>query len=122
MLEQLAADVETRAQSDDPLQRLVAAVAVAEDVRDLADALLDRFVRAARTEGRSWSQIGGVLGVSKQAAQQRYLPAAPKDLAGVMATAEHKARELRHHYVGTEHLLLALVEDGGLAGAALARL
>jgi hypothetical protein len=122
MLDQLTADVVARAPSDEPLAQLAAAVAVAEDVRDVADALLDRFVTRARSQGRSWSEIGGVLGVSKQAAQQRYVAVPRKDLAGVMAAAERHARALRHHYVGTEHVLLALVADEGLAGAALARL
>ena len=38
----------------------------------LADAELRSAVTAARTVGRSWAEIGVVLGVSKQAAQQRF--------------------------------------------------
>ena len=34
--------------------------------------------------------------------------------------AREEARDLGADYVGTEHLLLALLSDGGLAGAALA--
>ncbi len=33
---------------------------------------LDKAVRSAREGERSWSQIGAMLGVSKQAAQQKY--------------------------------------------------
>lgn len=40
---------------------------VAADERTLADA-----VRAARVEGHSWGAIGNALGISKQAARQRY--------------------------------------------------
>src|SRR4051794_30847875 len=121
MLEQLGDDVVTRAASEEPLARLGAAVAIADDVCDIADQLLDRFVTAARTQGHSWSEIGSVLGVTKQAAQQRYLPAAPKDLSALLAAAERRARSFHHRYVGTEHVLLALAEDEGLAGATLAR-
>ena len=78
-----AAPVEARTHSADELDRLYAAVGVADDVRDLADELIDRFVAAARDAGRSWSEIGAVLGVTKQAAQQRFVPpdrnAWPKD-------------------------------------------
>jgi hypothetical protein len=119
-VEELAREVTARA--DEPLDRLAAAVALAEDVRDVADQLLDQFVTQARADGRSWSEIGTVLGVTKQAAQQRYLPAAPKDLSHLMAQAEQQARTFNHHYVGTEHVLLALTQDEGVAGAALARL
>lgn len=47
-------------------------------VRDLADQLADvqaqlwDAVREARNAGASWSDVGSALGVSKQAAQQRY--------------------------------------------------
>jgi hypothetical protein len=122
MLEQLTKDVVDRANSDEPLQQLIAAVAIAEEARDAADHLLDHFVTTARANGHSWSEIGTVLGVTKQAAQQRYLPPAPKDLTSLLAQAEQKARAFFHHYVGTEHVLLALTHDPGLAGATLARL
>lgn len=36
------------------------------------DALQRRAVREAREAGASWSDVGAVLGTSKQAAQQRY--------------------------------------------------
>jgi hypothetical protein len=125
-VDQLTEDVVARAQSDDPLQRLSAAVLTAEDVRDRADELLDRFVTAARAAGRSWTEIGAVLGVTKQAAQQRFVavPGAKDFAAGARAllpVADRHARGFRHRYVGTEHLLLALLDDPGLAGAALAR-
>ena len=37
----------------------------------LEDALIEA-VRTARRHGKSWSQIGAMLGVSKQAAQRKY--------------------------------------------------
>jgi dihydroxyacetone kinase len=48
--------------------------AIEEAVRafDAADAELHAVVRAARAANYSWASIGAVLGVSKQAAQQRF--------------------------------------------------
>jgi predicted transcriptional regulator len=40
--------------------------------RDTLDAELTEGVVAARTAGRSWSEIATMLGVSKQAAQRKY--------------------------------------------------
>ena len=40
--------------------------------RDEVDGQLAEAVRSARQDNRSWSEIGAMLGVTKQAAQQRY--------------------------------------------------
>ncbi|MGB6059414.1 MAG: hypothetical protein WBF71_14240 [Microthrixaceae bacterium] len=40
--------------------------------RDQVDSELVEAVRAARKAHRSWSEIGAMLGVSKQAAQRKY--------------------------------------------------
>jgi hypothetical protein len=77
-LEQAAAEAEAWLESLDPaetpaedprdLRRIGLALAdVAKAERDLADAVAD-----ARRNGRSWGEIALVLGVSKQAARQRY--------------------------------------------------
>ncbi len=50
------------------LRRIAALV----DQREALDAALVDAVRAARRAECSWSQIGAMLGVSKQAAQQKY--------------------------------------------------
>ena len=65
----------------------------------------------------SWSEIGESLGVSKQAAQQRQVApdrrADDGDLRAVhrpgrfVVAGSEASRELRHNYIGTEHLLLA---------------
>lgn len=52
----------------DALQTIAALV----DQRDAIDSALVAAVGAAREAGHSWSEIGVMLGVSKQAAQQRY--------------------------------------------------
>jgi hypothetical protein len=42
------------------------------DQRERVDSELTAAVRAARAAHRSWSEIGTMLGVSKQAAQRKY--------------------------------------------------
>ena len=44
---------------------------LAEQRNDIDTALLDA-IRDARNADRSWSEIGAMLGVSKQAAQRKY--------------------------------------------------
>ncbi len=114
-----------RAESDDPLRQLETASALAADLDELGDALLSHFVDQCRRSGRSWAQIGQHLGVTRQAAQQRFVPAPSSALldrfTGRARTAVERSAEvaqgLGHGYVGTEHLLLALFDDE----AALAR-
>jgi hypothetical protein len=117
-----------------PLDRLGAANEIAQRLRRRADELLDHFVDEARGAGCSWSDIGCSLGVSKQAAQQRFAalaPAAPGampfELEGPSAeafrTAAREARELGHYSIRPEHLLLGLLaEEQELAGRALTEL
>jgi hypothetical protein len=54
-----------------PLLRLQAVTQADEDVRD-AEGRRVSAIAVAREQGASWSDIGSALGVSKQAAQQRY--------------------------------------------------
>lgn len=48
------------------------AIAELAERRDEVDAALLEAVRSARAAHRSWSEIGTMLGVSKQAAQRKY--------------------------------------------------
>jgi hypothetical protein len=125
--------VDKRAPSPAALDRLGTAVGVVEELRSEGDLLLDRFVGAARREGCSWTQIGETLGISKQAAHQRFLPtdqttggwpAHATDLVRrAMVTAQREARDMGHNYLGTEHLLLGLLaEPDGMAHHALTAL
>jgi hypothetical protein len=52
----------------DPLEL----VRAAHEIRDGAETLLVEAVEQARASGRTWQEIGGVLGVSRQAVFQRY--------------------------------------------------
>ena len=54
--------------------RLIAQLA---ERRDGLDQALVDAVRTARGEHRSWSEIGTMLGVSKQAAQRKYAHQSP---------------------------------------------
>ncbi|BBB01147.1 putative ClpX protein [Actinacidiphila reveromycinica] len=110
---------------DDPLQHLERAVGVAGHLGDVADHLIGHFVDQARRAGASWTDIGQHMGVSKQAAQKRFVPKVPEDLEFLgaeatfsrftprartsVATAEQEAREARHSFVEPEHLVLGLL-------------
>jgi Clp amino terminal domain, pathogenicity island component len=135
-LEELIAAVE---ETEGPLDRLSAAAAVKDQIEALGDELLDHFVKEAREQGCSWTQIGEALGVTRQAAQQRHGGLIGRLLAGftkglfkrftpraraAVIAAEAAARARNHEWVGTEHLLIGLVanEDGNVAESALARL
>jgi hypothetical protein len=56
-----------------PLENLSDAVSVSAQLEVQSDALIGYFVDQARRSGASWSQIGASMGVSKQAAQQRFV-------------------------------------------------
>jgi hypothetical protein len=117
-----------------PLDRLAVASEIAQSLRTRADELLDHFVDAARGSGCSWSDIGCSLGVTKQAAQQRFAALAPSapgampfELEGPSAEAfriaAREARALGHFSIRPEHLLLGLVAaEDELAGRALIEL
>jgi len=62
-----------RATGPDPLEQLSQAVLAAEHLGEVADHLVGHFVDQARRRGSSWSQIGGSMGVTKQAAQKRFV-------------------------------------------------
>lgn len=119
-LPDLVRAVESHAEEAAPLARLAAAVDLAERVRARADAMIDHFVQAARAEGCSWTEIGRTLGVTKQAAQQRFVtvpapsgeawpPGLDAGAGAAFGSAAGEARALGHHYLGPEHLLLGLL-------------
>jgi Clp amino terminal domain, pathogenicity island component len=137
-LDELVSQTRTQANSIEPLDLLASAARRQQELTDLGEKLLDRFVQEARTAGCSWSQIGTALGVSKQAAQQRH--SALRSLIGklkggvgsisgatfkrfssrtrrAIVLAQEEARRLRHDYLGTEHLVLGLLAEGEGIGA-----
>ncbi len=122
---------------DEPLDQLTDAVLAAESLGEVADHLIGHFVDQARRSGASWTEIGKCMGVTKQAAQKRFVPKAPTDAdamdpnAGfsrftprarnVVVAAQNKAHEAGNVEITPDHLLLALFEDpDGLAVKLLA--
>src|ERR1044071_2860367 len=73
------------AQSD-PLERLSTAVLTADALGETADHLIGHFVDQARRAGKSWTEIGGSMGVTKQAAQKRFVPGDPSQNFGRFTT------------------------------------
>jgi len=107
------------------LDRLATAVDVASEIDDLSDRLVGLFVDRARAAGATWSQIGEALGVSKQAAQQRTVPAAfdryTNRARNVVDRAQELARDLGQAALSPGVLLVATVRDrDSLAAQALA--
>ncbi|MER7736072.1 Clp protease N-terminal domain-containing protein [Streptomyces erythrochromogenes] len=121
----------------DPLEQLSGAVVAAEALGDVADHLIGHFVDQARRSGASWTDIGRSMGVTRQAAQKRFVPKADKEGTGaldpnagfgrftprarnVVVTAQNEARAAGNTEIRTEHLVLGLMaEADGLAGLVL---
>jgi hypothetical protein len=129
-LEELAALVNGRAAAHVPASGLREAIDLGRELTELSDELIGRFVAEARASGLSWTEIGQAFGTSKQAVQKRY-GAAVHDLGrwpgrwtpaanDALDLAGEQARRLGHDYVGTEHVVLALVTaERGIAGEVL---
>src|ERR1700753_970450 len=58
----------------DALDQLSDAVLAAEHLGEVADHLIGHFVDQARRSGASWTDIGRSMGVTKQAAEKRFVP------------------------------------------------
>src|ERR1700744_3283633 len=102
------------------LARISEAQLRAQTLSDLADQLVGHYVSQAKQAGASWSEVGGAIGGSKQAAQQRHAPAAFERYTDLnrhsIVLAQEAARTHKHDFIGTEHMLLGLLgEPRGLA-------
>jgi ATP-dependent Clp protease ATP-binding subunit ClpA len=135
-LDNLISYVRTLHPSGDPLENLADAVQVAARLDEQSDALIGHFVDQARHSGASWSQIGSSMGVSKQAAQKRFVPRTdagdllpqghelfsrftPRAQA-VLSVAERTASAAGDGEVGDRHLAVALLtQPQGLAAVLL---
>jgi hypothetical protein len=105
------------------LDRLTRAVDLSGQVSELGENLVGFYVDEARRSGATWSEIGERLGVSRQAVQKRFIPSAvSKDRAGfwdrastelrsAVEAARRQAQARRKTYLGTEHLLLGIIEQ-----------
>ncbi|HTT51725.1 MAG TPA: Clp protease N-terminal domain-containing protein [Streptosporangiaceae bacterium] len=137
-LDSLIAFVKVQRPEGNALDNLADAVAVAEHLGEQADHLVGHFVDQARRSGAPWSQIGASMGVSKQAAQQRFVPRIdpatgpwiPGDFSrftlrarSVLTAAEDHARAADSAVIGSDHVALGLfAEPEGLAAKAITAL
>src|SRR2546423_1854471 len=116
-LQDLIDQIDTDLPAADPLIKIGEARLRGRTLVDLGDQLVDHYVHAARAEGASWSQIGEILGVTKQAAQQRRADPQFERFTGrarsVIVLAQDRARALRHDRIEPEHVLLGLLAEGG---------
>src|SRR3954470_16788417 len=64
----------------EPLEQLQDAVIAADHLGEVADHLIGHFVDQARRSGASWTDIGKSMGVTRQAAQKRFVPKESADL------------------------------------------
>src|ERR1700749_4665051 len=79
-LDNLIAYVKALHPDGGPLENVSDAFTVSTQMDEQSDALIGYFVDQARRSGLSWSQIGGAMGVSKQAAQKPFVPPKARDL------------------------------------------
>jgi len=121
----------------DPLEQLTDAVLAADHLGGVADHLIGHFVDQARRSGASWTEIGASMGVTKQAAQKRFVPKEPGQVPDLDASegfarftlraknsvvaAQNEARAAGHGQIEPAHLVLGLLIDpDALAAKAIA--
>ncbi|WP_037682656.1 Clp protease N-terminal domain-containing protein [Streptomyces griseus] len=117
----------------EPLEQLQDAVLAGEHLGEVADHLIGHFVDQARRSGASWTDIGKSMGVTRQAAQKRFVPKESTDLdpsqgfsrytpraRNVVMAAHNEAKSAGATEGLPEHLVLGLLaEPEGLAAKAL---
>ncbi|WP_103532895.1 Clp protease N-terminal domain-containing protein [Streptomyces sp. SM11] len=123
--------------NSDALEQLSGAVIAADHLGDVADHLIGHFVDQARRSGASWTDIGRSMGVTRQAAQKRFVPKkgdGASDLdpsqgfgrftqraRNVVMAAHNEARAARHAEILPAHLVLGLLaEPASIAARVLA--
>jgi hypothetical protein len=109
----------------DVLDQLSDAVLAAEHLGEVADHLIGHFVDQARRSGASWTDIGKSMGVTKQAAQKRFVLRAetttldpnggferftPRARDSVVA-ATNAAHEAGNNEITPDHLILGVLSD-----------
>jgi hypothetical protein len=113
------------------LDQLTDAVLAADHLGEVADHLIGHFVDQARRSGASWTEIGRSMGVTKQAAQKRFVAKgeAPdldasqgfsrftKRARNVVVTSQNEARAQGNAEIGVAHLVLGLAADPTSLGA-----
>ncbi|GAA0990055.1 Clp protease N-terminal domain-containing protein [Acrocarpospora macrocephala] len=125
-MDDLISVIKDRRPDGDALDYLTEAVVVGEHLGEQADLLVGHFVALARVSGATWSEIGQSLGVTKQAAQKRFVRRVPPDNAeadlrtfarytdearAAVVQAQQEAQRARHDHIGPEHITLALLHQ-----------
>ena len=125
-LDELIAQVKDRRPDGTALDHLGEASAMADHLDELADHLVGHFVDQARRTGASWAMIGQSMGVTKQAAQKRFVAGESSmdrftnRATIVVLKAQNEARDRGHPEVTSVHLVLGLLAEWeGLAGRAI---
>jgi hypothetical protein len=110
----------------DALDQLSSAVLAADHLGDVADHLIGHFVDQARRSGASWTDIGRSMGVSKQAAQKRFVPKSGGDAEvdpgqgfdrfttrarNVVMSAQNAAHAAKNTQIRVEHVVLGLLAE-----------
>ncbi|MEU0965934.1 Clp protease N-terminal domain-containing protein [Streptomyces sp. NPDC005917] len=117
----------------EPLDQLQDAVIAADHLDDVADHLIGHFVDQARRSGASWTDIGKSMGVTRQAAQKRFVPKESADLdpsqgfsrytpraRNVVMAAHNEAISAGNPEGRPEHMVLGLLaEPDGIAAKAI---
>ena len=104
------------------LDQLSTAVLTAQALGDVADHLIGHFVDQARRSGASWTEIGASMGVTKQAAQKRFVAKDPgrrgasqgferftEAARNVVVAAQNEAHAAGNTEITTAHLALGLL-------------
>ena len=120
------------------LEQLTDAVLAAEHLGEVADNLIGHFVDQARRSGASWTDIGKSMGVTKQAAQKRFVPKianltavdldpaegfsrfTPRARSAIVA-AQNAAHAAGNAEITEGHLLLGLLGDPAALATPLLR-
>ena len=106
----------------DVLEQLSDAVLAAELLGEVADHLIGHFVDQARRSGASWTDIGKSMGVTKQAAQKRFVLQTSLDPSqgferftprarNAVVAAQNAAHEAHNGEITPDHLLLGTLSD-----------
>ncbi|OEV07512.1 Clp protease N-terminal domain-containing protein [Streptomyces nanshensis] len=124
-----------KAVHSDALDQLSDAVLAADHLGEIADHLIGHFVDQARRSGASWTDIGKSMGVTRQAAQKRFVPKPPAAGEGsdldssqgfnrftprarsVVVASQAEARRAGNHEITPGHLVLGLLAEPEGIGA-----
>ncbi len=118
----------------DVLDQLTDAVVAADHLGEVADHLIGHFVDQARRSGASWTDIGKSMGVTRQAAQKRFVTKGADEgvtldpgegfarftarAKNVVMASQNEARAAGNTEIGPAHLVLGLIADPAGIGAA----